>query len=687
MAGFTYFNRDISWLLFNERVLNEAANEQAPLMERIKFLSIYSSNLDEFYRVRIPAIQAIRKIRKKEANDDVYNRITEIIHRQQEQFGQILNTQLIPALQQKGYYFLNNDPVPSQFTQLVSNYFFNRVAGYLHPVELQKRTDFFPENNRLYLVVVVQYATKPEQLFIVNVPANHISRFYSIEHAAGTYIVFLEEVIRHNLDHLFEGADIKGAYNIKVTRDAELNLQDEYDEDLAEKIETQLGKRDHGLATRFLYEPGIPLKHLQQIIQTFSLQNASIVEGGKHHNLKDIAGLPVTDPSLFYPFWPDVNALAITGTTLLDRVARQDYIVHTPYQSYDTVVRFFNEAAISASVTDIYVTLYRVASHSRIVHALINAARNGKKVTVLVELKARFDEANNIYWSKQMKAAGVKIIYSSNSLKVHAKIALIKRTDEQQPYIGLLATGNLNETTARFYTDHILLTAQQAMLGEIEKLFSFLSKKKNPDATDAVTFNHILVAQFNLLQEFIRCIDVEIANAKAGLPASVTIKLNNLEEETLIGKLYEASNAGVTINLIVRGICRLVAGVANQSANITVKRIIDRYLEHGRVFIFHNNGNKKIFLGSSDWMNRNIYRRIEVCFPVYDEQIRKEILTIIDLQWRDNVQAVYITGNQTNEPVEKTGEPVRSQEAIYHYLHSRNHEISKEQTAHELYPL
>lgn len=687
MTGFSYFNRDISWLLFNESVLNEAANEQAPLMERVKFLSIYSSNLDEFYRVRMPAIQALRKISKKEANSNVYNQITEIIHRQQEQFGQILNTRLIPALQQKGYYFLNNEPIPPQFEQLVSNYFFDRVAGYLHPVELFKRTEFFPENNRLYLVVVVQYTRQPEQLFIVNIPSNHISRFYSIDHAAGTYIVFLEEVIRHNLHYLFEGAAIKGAYNIKVTRDAELNLQDEYDEDLAEKIEHQLGKRDHGLATRFLHEPGIPLQYLQNIIQIFSLQNASIVEGGKHHNLKDIAALPITDPSLFYPPWPDVNALAITGTTLLDRVAQQDYIVHTPYQSYDTVVRFFNEAAVGASVTEIYVTLYRVANHSRIVHALINAARNGKKVTVLVELKARFDEANNIYWSKQMKAAGVKIIYSSNSLKVHAKIALIKRSDEQQPYIGLLATGNLNETTARFYADHILLTAQQAMLGEIEKLFAFLSKKKIPDVTDAVVFNHILVAQFNLLQEFMRYIDVEIANAKAGLAATITIKLNNLEEETLINKLYEASNAGVTVHLIVRGICRLVAGVENQSTNITVKRIIDRYLEHGRIFIFHNNGNKKIFLGSSDWMNRNIYRRIEVCFPVYDEQIRKEILTIIDLQWRDNVQAVYISSDQTNSPVEEAGEPVRSQEAIYHYLHNRNHEISKEQTAHELYPL
>lgn len=278
MASFSYFNRDTSWLLFNERVLNEAANAETPLMERIRFLSIYSSNLDEFYRVRIPALQALRKIRKKEASSNVYNEITEIINRQQERFGQILNSQLIPALAQKGYYFLNNEPVPAQFEQLVSDYFFNQVAGYLHPVELTRDIEFFPENNRLYLVVIVQYGNQPEQLFIVNIPANHISRFYSIDNVSGTYIVFLEDVIRNNLQHLFEGAAIKGACNIKITRDAELNLQDEYDEDLAEKIEHQLGKRDQGLATRFLHEPGTSLKHLQSIINIFNLQNASIIE-------------------------------------------------------------------------------------------------------------------------------------------------------------------------------------------------------------------------------------------------------------------------------------------------------------------------------------------------------------------------------------------------------------------------
>ncbi|WP_353718097.1 hypothetical protein [Dyadobacter sp. 676] len=287
---------------------------------------------------------------------------------------------------------------------------------------------------------------------------------------------------------------------------------------------------------------------------------------------------------------------------------------------------------------------------------------------MLVELKARFDEANNIRWAKKMKSAGVKIIYSVNALKVHAKLALVKRKHETHSYLGLLATGNLNEGTARFYTDHILLTAHPAMLKETEQLFGFLSKKKKPEKIDAINFEHLLVAQFNLQSRFSGLIDREISNAKNGLPAGITIKLNNLEEEVLINKLYEASNAGVTVNLIVRSICRLVPGVPGQSANICIKRIVDRYLEHGRVFIFHNNGRPEIFMGSADWMNRNIYRRIEVCFPVYHEDLKKQLTDILALQWEDSVQAVWIDDQLRNVPVTTLPGGVRSQEAIYHYL-------------------
>jgi polyphosphate kinase len=313
--------------------------------------------------------------------------------------------------------------------------------------------------------------------------------------------------------------------------------------------------------------------------------------------------------------------------------------------------------------------MYRIARDSRIAHALISASRNGKKVTVFVELKARFDEANNLLWAGQMKAAGVKIIYSIPALKVHAKVALIKKRSQQRMiYYGLLATGNLNENTARFYTDHILLTGHHDLMRELELLFIFLGKHKDPRESAKISFRHLLVAQFNLHQRFLSLIDREIENAGKGRPSSITIKLNNLEEEVLISKLYEASRAGVKINLIVRSICCLIPGVPGMSENISVKRIVDRYLEHGRVFIFHNNGEEEIFLGSADWMNRNIYRRIEVCFPLYDELLKQEIREIIRLQLQDNVSAVTLNASMDNVPAQEEGQPVRSQEAIYRYI-------------------
>lgn len=674
MRGTIFFDRDISWLSFNGRVLAEAAKETVPLLERIKFLSIYSSNLDEFYRVRVPAMMALQKINKEKGDTSVYAEAVAIINRQQEYYGRILHEDILPALQEQGYHFLYNEEIPESLSAMVTDYFYTQVAGFLQPVLLTGKTDFFPENNQLYIAVIVQQEQADEELYLINVPYNNVPRFWKDGH----YIIFLEDIIRHNLICLFPGMQTKGAWNLKITRDAELDLEDEYDEDLAEKIEKQLSKRDKGFATRFLYEPGIPLRQLQNIVETLNLKRASVVEGGRHHNLKDLASLPVGGKDISYPAWPAVQLEQGPNQRLLEQIIDGDIMIHPPYQSYNTVLRFFNEAAIDQTVEEIYTTLYRVASDSRIAQALISAAKNGKKVAVLVELKARFDEANNIRWAKQMKAAGVRIIYSSNVLKVHAKIALIRRKHATHPLTGLLATGNLNESTARFYTDHILLTVFQPMLQEMEMLFSFLSKRKKPEPGDHIPFQYLLVAQFNLQQRFLELIDREIQHAKEGLPASIRIKLNNLEEEVMINKLYEASNAGVKINLVVRGICRLVPGLPGQSEHITIKRIIDRYLEHGRVFIFHNNGEEEVYLGSADWMNRNLYRRIEVCFPVYDPRWKAQLQQMIALQLEDNVQAVWIDAAQTNQPVEREYPLTRSQEAIYHWLAGKTPEAVTE---------
>ncbi|PZR22528.1 MAG: polyphosphate kinase 1 [Citrobacter freundii] len=659
-----FFDRDLSWLSFNGRVLAEAAKETVPLLERIKFLSIYSSNLDEFYRVRMPAMMALQKINKGEVSESLYAEAVVTINRQQEYYGFLLQNEILPALREHGYHLLYNQEIPVELSSMITEYFYTHVAGFLQPVTLSSAADFFPENNQLYIATIVQANGKDEELYLINVPNNNLPRFWR----SGGYIVFLEDVIKQNLECLFPDQEVKGAWNLKITRDAELDLQDEYEEDLAEKIEKQLAKRDKGFATRFLYEPGIPLRQLQHIIEKFNLRKASVVEGGKHHNLKDLAALPVSGADLSYPAWPAIELhLENNAQRLFEAITEGDLMINPPYQSYNPVLRFFNEAAIDPAVEEVYTTLYRVASDSRIAQALISAAKNGKTVMVLVELKARFDEANNIRWAKRMKAAGVKIVYSNNALKVHAKIALVKRKHHKSPLIGLLATGNLNESTARFYTDHILLTAFQPMLKEMEMLFGFLSKRKKPEPADIIPFDHLLVAQFNLQEKFLSLINREIQHAVEGRSAGISIKMNNLEEEVLISKLYEASNAGVKIHLVVRGICRLVPGIEGQSTNIQVKRVVDRYLEHGRVFIFLNDHDTQVFLGSADWMNRNIYRRIEVCFPVYDINLKKQLQRQFELQWEDNVQAVWIDTTQSNKPVEAGAFPVRSQEAIYNW--------------------
>ncbi len=486
-----------------------------------------------------------------------------------------------------------------------------------------------------------------ERLELINVPSDVIARFYSIMEGTAQYVVFLEDIIKHNIQYLFPKDTVVSIFNLKITRDAALNADYNNQDDITVALEQQLENRDFGLATRFLCEPGIPLRHLYGIIYTLKLKEAAIVEGGKYHNLKDMAGFPLSGADVSYQKWPAVASLTIAEKeTLFDLIKKKDVLLNVPYQRYDPVLRFFNEAATDVFVEEIYATLYRVATNSRIVSALITAARNGKKVVVMVELKARFDEANNIKWAKQMKAAGVRVIYSNIDLKVHAKVALVKRkVDQREEYLGLFATGNLNETTARFYTDHILLTSHQPMLKELEALFGFLSKnKKIPAAEDQIDFKHLLVAQFNLQQRFIELIQREIDHAKQGLPAGITIKLNNLEEKILIAKLYEASQARVKIRLIVRGICCLIPGLEGISEGITVTRIVDRYLEHGRIFIFENAGNPEILMGSADWMNRNIYSRIEVCFPVYDPVLKSTIIELINLQLKDRAQeSIYLS--------------------------------------------
>jgi len=664
MTENSFFDRDLSWLSFNYRVMEEAARASTPLLEKINFLSIYSSNLDEFYRVRVPALAALKSA--------TLQKITEEVDRQLTHYGQLLTGSILPELSRQDIEFIYQPaghtsmayalPVPPAVRNAATDFFFTELLAFIQPVRLSKKKDsFFPGNDKLYLAVFTGVADRggdPDQdgnsdqdIYILNIPSDSVSRFFTAEEGGRKYILFIDDIIRDNLGFVFPGKILRGACSIKITRDAELDLEDEYEGDIAEKIEKKLAKRDAGLATRFLYQPGMPPEILRSLIERLGLHHASIVQGGRYHNLRDLFTFPVKNAHLSYPAWPAQKSG--NASSLFQRISQNDILLHTPYQSYDTVLQFFNEAAIDPDVEEIYVTMYRIARDSRIAHALISASGNGKKVTVFVELKARFDEANNLQWARQMKQAGVKIVYSIPALKVHAKIALVKKNVQQRMiYYGLLATGNLNEKTARFYTDHILLTGNHDLMRELELLFIFLSRRKNPRNTEKIAFQYLLVAQFNLQERFLALIDREIKNVRQGRPAAITIKLNNLEERVMIEKLYEASNAGVPVTLLVRSICCCIPGVPGMSENIVVKRIVDRYLEHGRIFIFHNNGHEEIFLGSADWMNRNIYRRIEVCFPLYDEKLRAEIKEIIRLE--------------TMEP------EVRSQEAIYRLLTNLN---------------
>ena len=674
-TGSIFYERDLSWLSFNERVLAEASRATVPLLERIRFLAIYSSNLDEFYRVRIPALIALHDLYKKDKvayekerrYPDVLRKANKVIQVQQEVFGKILTQQIIPALRENKIQLVYNEAIPPELVAETRTYFFSEVLSFLHVADISDENEhFFPENNKLYFMLVTEDGQGAESCRVVNIPSDQLPRFFTIEKEGRLHIVFLDDMVREHLATVLKDERIKGFYSFKITRNAEYNIEDEYEGDIGEKIEKQIEKRDFGSATRLLHQPGLPPSCLKTMEKKFGLKKAIITEGGRYHNLKDFMSLPVKNPALSYEAWPLLKDSSFREEgLLLDLMNEKDKIVHTPYQSYDTVLRFFNEAALEPSVTEIFTTLYRVADNSRIVNALISAAKNGKRVAVFVELKARFDEANNLKWSKRMKAAGIRIIYSIPELKVHAKIALVKRRDSSKiRYAGLLATGNMNESTARFYTDHILLTTHQDMLGEMENLFHFLTRRKKPESAGMVDFKHLLVAQFNLQQCFLDLIDREISNKKNNLPAGIIIKLNNLEEHVLIRKLYEASQAGVPVQLIVRGICCLVPGLPGVSENITVKRIVDRYLEHGRVFIFHNMGNTRMYMGSSDWMNRNIYSRIEVCFPIYDPEIRQEILDMIKIQLEDTTDGISIFGPQE----ESDGEVRRSQKLISEML-------------------
>lgn len=671
----SFLNRDLSWLSFNQRVLMEAQDKSVPILERLKFSAIYSNNLDEFFRVRVASARRIAEIGKKKISkefeadpDKLLTKIHKEVDRQLVEYGRTLDS-ILAELKISGIHiYTNTESIPSPKHPELLHYFKTNIQGHLKPYifDVDEEAPFL-DNGSLYFALYLQ--KKGQKYFAyLDIPSYKMDRFYLLELDNGAYgYCFLDDIIRLHLDLVFQDYEVLECKSVKLNKDADLHIDDEFDGDLVEKIEKQIKKRNLGAPSRFLYDGSISELLLNKFLDSFAIELPDLVEGGRYHNLNDYFQIKnPTEKQLEFPPQPPLRSSSIEKErSVLTAIEKADQILHFPYQSYDYILQFFNDAAIDPEVKEINVTFYRMAKDSMIGHALISAANNGKKVKVFMEVKARFDEENNLHWARKMKEAGIRIVYSMPGLKVHAKVALIKKVKENGSLIsfGFFGTGNLNENTAKVYCDHGLLTTDENLTTELSDVFEFLHTKQEP-----VGFNELIVSQFEAFDEFSKLIDREILHVKEGRKGKIILKMNNLEERGLIKKIYEAAEEGVDITLIIRSICCLKPGVQN----LKVIRIVDRYLEHARVFYFYNNGNEDVRMGSSDWMKRNIFRRVEVTFPVKNEAIKDQIMHIVDLQIRDNQKACNFNADYENVRIDNVDKPTRAQREAYKFLKKMN---------------
>lgn len=682
-----YFKRDISWLSFNYRVLLEAEDETLPIYERIKFLSIYSSNLEEFYEIRVAEHRGV--IMKKNFTEEsgaeaeeTLAEITEEVNRQQREYYRIFSKVLQELNRQDIYLYQDSRPEPFH-EEFVHNFFNEEVFPFLSPVMIQAgdiRT--FIRDRRLYLVIRMVKKSKrmaepdyvPDYYYaLMKIPYAKVPRFIELPtHEGKHYIMFIDDIIRANLSSIFPGYVVESCYSIKISRDADIYLDDEKGGNIVENIRKKVKKRKIGALSRFMYDSNMPDDFLAFICNAFGITTDDLVLGGRYNNLQDLIKLPnprgkeleqqVPSP-MRVPFLDEMGSV-------FRAVKKRDILLHFPYQSFDYLIRFLMEAAFDPKVDEIKITQYRVAENSAVINTLISAAQNGKKVTVFVELKARFDEENNMSTAERMEQAGIRIIYSIPGLKVHAKVAVILRKDTEDGCkrrdFAYLSTGNFNEKTARIYSDMALLTSNAELITDINKVFAVLEGK-----LAGPTFRHLLVARFNMVPELTRMIHREIEHVKAGRKGRIVLKMNGLHDQNMINELYNASENGVEIDLIVRGICCLVPN-RPFSANIKVTRIVDMFLEHSRIWYFYNDGEEELFLTSADWMRRDLNRRIETAFPILNAEIKRNIIDILNIQLQDNVKACLIDEHLHNN-FKRDGNPVkvRAQLAVYEYLKNK----------------
>ena len=673
-----YIHRDISWLSFNYRVLQEAKDPKVPLLDRLKFLAIYSSNLDEFFRVRVANNRNLLRLGKKEKKDlefepeDILNQILKIVNEQQQEFSTIFFKQILPQLKKQGIFVIRRQEMNDEQKEFIESYFTDNLLPFVQPVLLIKqKIKPFLNNGSLYLaLLLVDQKSSEKNYAIVKVPSEIMGRFIELpnknenEHT----IILIDDVVRHCISWIFPGYNIIESYSIKLTRDAELYIDDEFSGDLLEKIKTSLNKRKVGPASRLVYDRTMPPDFLKFLQKVFDLTQYDLLPEGRYHNNFDFFNFPNYGIKHLreMPLDPiHINHLE-DPTIIFDELKKKDHLIHPPFHSYLSVVTFFEAAAEDPNVTHIKIVQYRVASHSRIMNALIDASNRGKQVSVFIEVKARFDEEANLKWGEKLEEAGVQVKYSIPGIKVHAKMASIIRQEDGINHVySYFSTGNFHEGTANVYSDYGLFTYDKRLTQESIKLFNYLETKNG----DGIKFDHLKVGMFNMTETLITYIEREIAHAKAGKKALIILKMNSLQDMTLIDHLYKASQAGVTIKMIIRGICSLVPQVPGVSDNITAISIVDRFLEHARIFIFNNDGNEDYLISSADWMYRNLFRRIEVVVPIYDKTLQKHLKNLIDLQLHDNVKARSLNYLDINNYiVEKNRLQIRSQMETYLYI-------------------
>ena len=671
-----YINRELSWLDFNARVLQEASNEDVPLLERLRFIGIFSNNLDEFFQVRYATVKRIadEKASKKGNKENILAKkllddITKKVIKLQNESSRILNS-IEDSLKNENIFFIDENQVLENQKDFLKDYFIRKISPALVTIILSnnKRHDF--NDNKAFLIVNLRLKDKSNLYALVEIPTN-ISRFIVLPKKGDRqYIMFIDDIIRYHLHIIFSFFNYSKieAHMLKITRDAELDIDDiDLSKSYIKKIQEFVNKRKISNPVRLVYDKNIPKSTLEYLIKKIKISSYdSLIPGGRYHHRSDYMDFPELNRSdLLYPKKKPLNIKDLEiESNLLDQISKKDYLLYTPYHSFSYLISLLRQSAIDPSVKSIKITLYRLSKGSNVISSLINAAKNGKKVLVQIELQARFDEENNIKVSQQLKAAGIDLIFGVKGLKVHSKICVIERIENNKKKLyGFISTGNFNETTARIYSDFTLFTANDKILVEVNKVFSFLQvKNTNTD------YKHLIVSPNHTSNKLFELIDNEISNAKKGIESKIILKLNSFTSYKFVDKLYQASQQGVKIKLLIRGICCLIPNKLGLSENIEVKSVVDRYLEHSRVYVFENGGENRIYISSADLMTRNIEKRVEVACPIYQEDLKNQVLETLEITSNDNIKTRLINNEIQNYFIGNSNKKIRSQWDTYKYF-------------------